>query len=60
MDITKTESLLRQALDICRSVTGKPNVSDALLTEAFRHLQLEQEIGLDLDDEDTPPPNGLH
>lgn len=52
METTKTEALLRQALEICQRVTDRMDVSDDLLCSVFRRLELEADL-LDEDLEDA-------
>lgn len=47
MEITKTETLLREAQAICREVTGRTDVSDDLLCSVFRRLELEADLAAD-------------
>ncbi|MGB3271104.1 MAG: hypothetical protein WBA65_14230 [Rhodanobacter sp.] len=47
MEITKTETLLREAQAICRGVTGREDVNDDLLCSVFRRLELEADLASD-------------
>lgn len=47
MEITKTETLLREAQAICREVTGREDVNDDLLCSVFRRLELEADLAND-------------
>lgn len=47
METTKTEALLREAQAICRSVTGREDVSDDLLCVVFRRLEMEWDLVAD-------------
>ncbi|WP_132478386.1 hypothetical protein [Paracandidimonas soli] len=57
MEPTETERLLRQAHQICQTITDRVDVSDELLRTVFDRLCLELELsGMD-DDLDLP---GVH
>ncbi|MGO3892434.1 MAG: hypothetical protein ACTJHW_15795 [Paenalcaligenes sp.] len=44
MKPTQTEGLLRQALNLCKSITNQTDVSDQLLLSVFERLCLEQDM----------------
>jgi hypothetical protein len=43
IETTKTERLMRNAMSICQSVTGKEDIGEALLCSAIDMLRAEQE-----------------
>lgn len=49
--MTKTESLLREALAICQQVTNREEVSDDLLCSIYRSLELEVDLARERDED---------